>query len=216
VLKPDDLETQTDLGRVYLSRNETAKATDHFRLATQTTEYRNDADPAAITDYYLAQSLQQQGYDRAALDSYARLLQRLQNAPSSVRDNPEIQFWLSRPELLYAEVGRLREKQGDTAAALAAYGVVAERSPDDLDTRAHMITLLVSLNRRDDAARLAMDTISHTHASPQSLEMLRDVYRGDDQRIISTRRIARSSSHWPTCSSPMARRPKPSRPYPRQ
>ena len=185
VLKPDDLETQTDLGRVYLSRNETAKATDHFRLATQTTEYRNDADPAAITDYYLAQSLQQQGYDRAALDSYARLLQRLQNAPSSVRDNPEIQFWLSRPELLYAEVGRLREKQGDTAAALAAYGVVAERSPDDLDTRAHMITLLVSLNRRDDAARLAMDTISHTHASPQSLEMLRDVYRGDDQRAVA-------------------------------
>ena len=129
--------------------------------------------------------MQKEGYDRAALDSYTRLLKRLQDAPDSVRGNSEIQYWLSRPELLYAEVGRLREKQDDAPAALAAYQVVAERNPDDLDTRTHMVSLLMKLNRREDAARLAIESIVHTHANRQSLGMLRDVYRGDDDRAVA-------------------------------
>ena len=184
-LKSDDLQTQTDLGRVYLTRGDLAKATEHLRLATDTTEYRSYADESAITDYYLALSLQKEGYDRAALDSYTRLLKRLQDAPDSVRGNSEIQYWLSRPELLYAEVGRLREKQDDAPAALAAYQVVAERNPDDLDTRSHMVGMLMKMNRRDDAARLAIESIVHTHANRQSLGMLRDVYRGDDDRAVA-------------------------------
>ncbi|MBV8780077.1 MAG: tetratricopeptide repeat protein, partial [Phycisphaerae bacterium] len=179
-LRPDDMETQSDLGRVFLSRGELDKAVLHLRYATETSDYRAGADGAAIVDYYLAQALQKNGYDRAALESYSQLLKRLQNTPESVRGNPEIQYWLSRPELLYAEVGRLREKQGDTAAALAAYRIVSERSPDDIDTREHMVTLLMELNRQNEAARLAVDSIARTHASPQSLDMLRTVYHGDD------------------------------------
>ena len=186
MLRPDDLQTQTDLGRVYLSRGDLNKAVEHLRLATQTTEYQQGDDGAAVADYYLAQSLQKRGYDRAALDSYGELLKRLQDTPDSIHGDPEIQFWLSRPELLYAEVGRLHEKQNEPSQALAAYSVVAERSPDDLDTRQHMVHLLMQMGRRPEASRLAMDSIIRTHGSAQSIDMFRAVYRGDDASAISS------------------------------
>jgi tetratricopeptide (TPR) repeat protein len=188
LLKPDDLQTETDLGRVYLARGELDKAIEHLRLALQTTDYRQDDDSSALTDYYLAQALQKHGYDRAALDEYTRLLDRLQHAPESVRGNPELDYWLSRPDLLYAEVGRLHEKQGEPEEALAAYQLVAEHSPDDLDTQARIVRLLVEVGRRDEAAHNAIDAIVRTHAGAPSLAMLHDVYQGDNASEIAAMR----------------------------
>jgi tetratricopeptide (TPR) repeat protein len=187
-LKPDDLETQTDLGRVYLARGDLDKAVEHLRLALQTTEYRDDDDDSAVTDYYLAQSLQKQGYDRAALDEYSRLLQRLQHSPESVRGNPDLDYWLSRPDLLYAEVGRLHEKQGEPEAALAAYEFVVEHRPDDWDTRQHIVHLLLAVGRRDDAIHTAVDAVIGTHGSAQSLAMLHDASQGDEQSAVAAMR----------------------------
>jgi tetratricopeptide (TPR) repeat protein len=187
-LKPDDLQTQTDLGRVYLSRGELDKAIEHLRLALQTSEYQQDDDSCAITDYYLAQALQKQGYDRAALDEYTRLLDRLQHAPESVRGNAELDYWLSRPDLLYAEVGRLHEKQGEPEAALAAYQLVAEHNPDDLDTQAKIVRLLAEVGRKDEAAHNALDAVMRTHASPLSLAMVEDAYQGNNDSAITAMR----------------------------
>ena len=187
-LNPDDLQTQTDLGRVFLSRGQLDKAIEHLRLALQTTEYRQDDDSSAITDYYLAQALQKQGYNRAALEEYTRLLDRLEHAPESVRGNPDRDYWLSRPDLLYAEVGGLYEKQGEPQQALAAYEVVAEHSPDDLDTQARIVRLLLKVGRRDEAAHNAIDAVVRTHASAPSLAMLQDVYHGDNAGAVAAMR----------------------------
>jgi tetratricopeptide (TPR) repeat protein len=183
-LKPDDLETQTDLGRVYLERGDLDSAIEHLRLALQTTEYHQDDDSCAITDYYLAQALQKRGYDRAALDQYTRLLDRLQHAPQSLRTTAELDYWLRRPELLYAEVGRLYEEQGDDEQALEAYQQVAQRNPDDLDTQAKIVRLLVESGRRKEAVSTAVDAVVKTHASAASVAMLHDSYRGDPSAAI--------------------------------
>jgi tetratricopeptide (TPR) repeat protein len=187
-IKPDDLQTQTDLGRVHLVRGELDQAIKHLRLALDTTEYRQDDDSCAITDYYLAQALQKQGYDRAALEEYSRLLDRLQHAPESVRGNPDLDYWLSRPDLLYEEVGRLHEEQGEPEQALAAYQLVSQHSPDDLDTQARIVRLLVEVGRRNEAAHDAVDAVVRTHASPQSLAMLHEVYRGDNASAVAAMR----------------------------
>jgi tetratricopeptide (TPR) repeat protein len=187
-LKPDDLQTQTDLGRVYLARGDMDRALKHLRLALQTTEYRQDDDSAAITDYYLAQTLQKQGYDRAALDEYTRLLDRMQHAPESVHGNSDLDYWMSRPDLLYAEVARLYEKQGEPQDALAAYQLVAEHSPDDLETQAHIVRLLMEVGRRDEAAHDAINQVVRTHASPPSLALLREAYQGDNSGAVTAMR----------------------------
>src|SRR5262249_28081587 len=71
---PDHIAVHTELGRLLLAKGNVNAAIEQFRLATQTSEYPEDDSQAAIADFFLAKSLQQAGYERAALDSYVMLI----------------------------------------------------------------------------------------------------------------------------------------------
>src|SRR5437764_461539 len=104
-IQPDNLQVQLSLGRQYLVRNDLDNALLHLRLAAQTSDYRSDDDQAALADFFLARALQQKGYDRAALDTYDKLIQRLQHATGEMRANPEIAYLVNRPDGLYGDIG---------------------------------------------------------------------------------------------------------------
>jgi len=176
-LEPNDLRTQVSLARLYLMRSDTNSATTHLRLALQTRDYQTDEAGAAIADYFLARALQQQGYDRAAIDRYESLLRRLKRPTLAVRGDPELNDWASRPEAIHADLARLYEKRGDWEKALASWRVVEEQDGDDFDARLHEVNMLVNLGRRDEALRSASETIRRAGATPRSLELLRDVCR---------------------------------------
>jgi tetratricopeptide (TPR) repeat protein len=182
-LEPNDLRTQVSLARLYLMRNDAASATTHLRLALQTRDYQTDDAGAATADYFLARAVQQQGYDRAAIDRYESLLRRLKRPTLSVRGDPEANDWASRPEAIYADLARLYEKRGDWERALANWRAVEEQDSDDFDARVHEVNMLVNLGRRDDALRSASDTVRRAGATPRALELLRDVCRrlGDEE-----------------------------------
>ncbi len=193
-LNPDDLELQTELGRAYQARGDLPHAIERFRLAMQTTDYGNDKPLAAVVDYRLAVALQQKGYDRAALECYTQLLNRLQHPTSATRASPEIGYLLTRPQLLLEEMGKLYEKHGDFEQALKAYQAIAERSVSEFDPQARVVDVLMKMGRNKEAVAEAAELVRKFHASTESIELLRGVYRdsGSDRGFADElRRIYR-------------------------
>ena len=72
-IEPDNLEVQLLLGREYLVIDKNDLALAHLRAAQQTPGYHHDESRAAAVDLFLARALQQEGYDRAALECYVSL-----------------------------------------------------------------------------------------------------------------------------------------------
>ncbi|CAN5500495.1 hypothetical protein BH09PLA1_BH09PLA1_22870 [soil metagenome] len=173
-LAPDDLRSRTALARMYLQRGNAADAMDQLRLGVQTKQYREDEAAAAVADYFLARALQQQGYDRAALDQYEKLLDRLSQRSLALRSDAELADWSARPQSIYSDVARLYGKQGEYQKSLDAWRQVASFDLDDLDTRARIIDMLIALGRRDEALREAAEAIRQAGATTRSLEILRD------------------------------------------
>lgn len=174
-IEPNHLALQTDLGRQYLVKGDLPHAIQHLRLALQTIDYATDDGQAAVADFFLARALKNAGYDRAALDQYGVLLQRLENPSLTIRQNPELAYLIDRPELMYVQIGELYEKHGDYAEALKAYQPAAERDPDNLDLQARVARMLASLGRRDAALALVADLVVRSHATPDSLAELVDI-----------------------------------------
>ena len=150
----------------------------HLRLALETTAYKSDSDPetAALVDYFLAKALAQKGYARAALDRYDLLLKRLQSPDSVARENPELAYLITHPELLYAQVGELYEKHGDIAEALKAYELAATRDPDNFTFQANVLRLLPAVGQGELARKRAVELVLRFHASPDSLAALKQTF----------------------------------------
>jgi tetratricopeptide (TPR) repeat protein len=185
-LDPDNQALHEKLGRQYLIRNRLDAALKHLRLATQTTDYKQDNEAAAVTDFFLARTLQRKGYSRAALETYARLVQRIEHPTLAIRGNAELMGLLSQPELLYGEIGELYESAGDFGEAVRAYSLAAERAPDNFDYQSKLARALVKAGRGPDAQRLAEDMVSRFRANKDSLALLHETYRqlGREDRII--------------------------------
>ncbi|WP_428939164.1 tetratricopeptide repeat protein [Fontivita pretiosa] len=177
-IRPDDIEVQTELGRAYQSRGDLNRAIERFRMARQTTEYRQAEDPLAlVVDYRLAVLLQQQGYDRAALDCYQSLLRRIQRNGIRFRASPEASYLQAHPHLIYEQIGTLHEKRGEFEQALRAYQNVADRAPNDFEHQARLVRLRVKLGQHQQAIASAADLVRRFHASSESIQLLRQVYQ---------------------------------------
>ena len=174
-INPDHVELQSELGRQYMLQDDIDSAIHHLRLALQSSGYRNEEEQAAIVDLRLARALQQKGYDRASLDAYTRLLNRLQRASSIVRGHPELMYLAQRPEVLYVEIGQLYERRGQYPEALAAYEAVAAHAPG-FEPQARVVRTLLKTDRRDDARNRAIALVRETRAGPDAMQLLRDVY----------------------------------------
>lgn len=110
-LRPNDLEVQLQLGREYLAAGNADKALEHLRLAMICPDYTKREDQAALVDLFLARTLQEKGYSLAAIDAYSQLLERLSHGARAIRSNPELNYLLVRPDLIYFQLGLLYDKQ---------------------------------------------------------------------------------------------------------
>jgi tetratricopeptide (TPR) repeat protein len=174
-INPDHLELQTKLGRHHLLEGNPDKALEHLRLALQTTAYAADESGAAMADLFLARALQEGGYDRAALEQYAKLLRRVQGRTLSLRHEPHLAFLLTNQ--LYLDIGDLYARNGMYADALSAYQPIAAREPADFDVQARLVRALARLRRYDEAVERSADLVVRFQADKPSLELLREVRR---------------------------------------
>jgi tetratricopeptide (TPR) repeat protein len=192
-INPDDLEVQIQLGRAYQMRNDLDKAIERFRIARLTSGYKTDQTLAAVVDYRLAVALQQKGYTLAALNCYESLRDRMEHSVSSSRSAPELGFLLSRPELLYDEIGKLHEKLGNNAEALRAYQQVAEEAPSAFEPQARAVQMLMKLRRGKEASDLAEEMVRRFRANGDSISLLQEVHAkvGQGTFIDSLRKLQR-------------------------
>ncbi len=179
-LGPDNLDLQTELGRLYLDKKQLPPAIEHLRLATQTSEYASDDGKAAVVDFYLGKALREAGYDRAALNQYSILVERFDHPSLAMEQNSELAYLLQRPDSLFVEIGSLLDKHGEYAAALKAYGPAADHQPDNFDLQSRVAIDLAMDGQRDPAIDKAVDIIVRNRANPASLRVLREVCRALD------------------------------------
>ncbi len=176
-LDPDNLDLHERLGRHFLIKNKLDESLLHFRLAAQTAEYTEDEESSAVIDFFLARVLQRKGYDRAALDSYARLAKRLERPIPLRGGNTELLTLQSQPELTYAQMAELYEKFGQYADAVKAYEVAANRAPENFEIQARLARALVEAGRGADAQTQAVALVTRFKASNESLKVLREIYK---------------------------------------
>ncbi|HXE53540.1 MAG TPA: tetratricopeptide repeat protein [Tepidisphaeraceae bacterium] len=178
-IEPDHLDLQVGIGRQYLARENLNGAVKHLRLALQTSDYGHDSSASAQADFLLARALQRQGYDRAALQLYERLMSRLQNPTMSLRRDPHVAILLSHPDALALNIAELYEKHGLYAAAVALLEPVATAQPRNFDIHAQLVRDNLAMGKRPQALHDAAELVQAFHASSDSLTILRQAAGGN-------------------------------------
>ena len=176
-LRPDDMHLQALLGSQYAAAGQNDKALLHLRLAAQLPDYQTDDVTASSVDLLLARILQQEGYDRASLDCYQSLIHRLSNPSLDVESDPELGLLIQQPQSLLAEVGELYEKHGQWNEALEAYQPLADAAPQNFSAQANIVRMLAASGRVNQAISKAADVVMSFDADPESLALLRNIYR---------------------------------------
>ena len=174
-LQPDTIEVQLELGRIHLNQKKDSVALKHLRLATQTSDYATNDAKAALVDFFLAEVLKSLGYDRASLNQYTRLLDRLNNATAALEQSPELGYLRTQREAILEQMGELLEKHGEFATALKAFMPAVEREPDNMELQARFARDLALDHQREAALNKAVGLVVRTRAAPLSLQALRDV-----------------------------------------
>jgi len=188
-IQGDHLDLQVELGARFLRVGDDASALRHLRLAVQTTDYRRDDAGAAQTDYLLGQVLQRQGYDRAALETYERLLRRLQGPHWSMRRDPRVAALAAHPDELALSIAALYEKHKAYGQAIALLEPLAAGQSQSFEPGVRLARDLLATGRRDRAIALAGELVSRFHARAESILLLRKMAGGRDEAIAILRRL---------------------------
>lgn len=177
-LRPDHLPVQLQLGREYLASGNPDKALHHLRLAMICPDYSKQEDQAALVDLFLARALQEKGYSLAAIDAYAQLLGRLSHNSRAIRSNPELNYLLVRPDLIYFQMGLLYDKLGDAEHAAQAYELALRHDDgSNFDLQARIVRALASAGKTNQALSRAADLVVRFRANADSLALLREIHR---------------------------------------
>ena len=193
-IEPDHLSLQVVLARGYLAEGKTDRAVEHLRLALQTADYSRGDPAAAEADFLLARSFQDQGYDRAALQLYERLLGRLQNLRTVTRINPQVAALLAHPDTLALHIAALYEKHGSYAAAVSLLTALSAREPDNFQLQARLARDLAAAGRRDEASELASKIVGRFRGDRDSLALLREITGND---VAATNLLLRLHRQYP-------------------
>jgi tetratricopeptide (TPR) repeat protein len=193
-IEPDHLELQTNLGRQYLAKNDGAAAMIYLRLATQTSEYKLADASSVIADFFLAGALEKQGYDQAALTVYQRLAARLRSPSMAMRMDRQTEVLLDHVGALSAQIAELLQKLRRYDQAAAAYREAVQSDPGNFELRAHECSCLIAGGKNEQAAAAATECVMKLGATPQTLDLLREVYRSfgrDSDAIDALSRLYR-------------------------
>lgn len=179
-LRPGSLDVRLQLARLYLAKENHPRAMNHLRLARKSEEYADSDGESAVVDLLLGRILQHEGYDRAALQCYERVLARIRNPSPSVRQEHELAVLINVPQALYLQISELASRRGKHARAVAALRAAIDAAPHDIDIRARLLDRLVQNGQTDEMRRAALELLQQFHASEPAMKILRARYAAAD------------------------------------
>lgn len=180
----DHLDLQIDLGRRALDEGNPTKGLQHLRLGLLTTDYRRDDPADGEADFLLARALEQQGYDRAALQMYERLLGRIRGAQFAARMNPQMGALLSHPDVLALHVAGLYEKTKSFAPALSLLRSLGAGAPENFEVQSRIVRDEASAGEVDQAAHDAASLVVGYHAQARSVALLSEVAGAEAAHLL--------------------------------
>jgi predicted Zn-dependent protease len=190
-IEPDHLDLQIALGRQAMDAGDSAQGLEHLRLALETAQYRRGDPAAGEADFLLASALQKEGYDRAAIEIYQRLLARLQHAHFAERANPQVAILLAHPDALALHVAALYEKNRAYAPALQLLRAIASSQPANVELQTRVVRDEAASGDRARAITDAAALVKRSHADPRSVALLSDA--GGDDAVAALRRLRESN-----------------------
>ncbi|QOV88940.1 tetratricopeptide repeat protein [Humisphaera borealis] len=173
-IEPDRIDAQLDVARQLLANGDNTAAFHRLRLAIQTSQYAAGHVRSAEADFLLAHSMRELGYDRAALDRFELLLDRLSRG--DIERSDEVARILNTR--LFMQIGDLYIKRDRPADALRAYRT-AEGTLDgsrDIDVKSRVVRAMMLDGQVNEGMARAADVVRQFGASPAALSLLRDVY----------------------------------------
>ncbi|MDB5354665.1 MAG: Tetratricopeptide 2 repeat protein [Phycisphaerales bacterium] len=190
-IEPNHLDLQTDLGRQYMAKGDAASGLRHLRMALLTSQYNTDAAQATIADFFLSAALLGEGYERAALEIYQRLADRLTSPTMALRMRPEVDLLIGHLDEINGQIAGLLVRQGryDEAASLLAREIV--HNPANFELRATQVHALLAAGRKEDATHAATAAVERFNAGPDSLSLLREAYRAAGHESEATAAVSR-------------------------
>lgn len=190
-IAPDDVQSLYMLGRHALDQGKPATAIVLFSRVISLREKSPDVDPGyfPMSAFFLANALDREGYDAAAVQQFTQLLEAPPTANRTTRLVRELTFLSRERAVLLQAVGDAKHRLDDPKGANKAYREIpnATESPDPLLTGRLVYTDL-RLNNVDDAEQLAIGLLKRTDASQPALAMVRYVAaQGSDAKRFASR-----------------------------
>jgi tetratricopeptide (TPR) repeat protein len=187
-IEPDHLQLQIELGRSSSEQDDILKSIEHLRLALLTSEYRRDDPAAGEADFLLARALQQDGYDRAALQMYERLLSRLHNPGMALRANAQVAALLAHPDTLALNVAALYEENKAFGSAVQLLSAISVHQPSNYPLRARLARDAAAAGNQELAIREASDLVARMRADRDSVALLKEIVGKDAIGILQNLR----------------------------
>jgi len=203
-IEPNHLDLLIDIARHQISSDKPEDAVKQLRLAQLTDEYLADDPSSAEADFLLAQALQDADYDRAAIEVYEKLLNRLQTQSRIVARNAQGDALLRHPAVLAIHVAALYEKHRQYDEALAVLRSAAARAPNEFALSAQIVRDTSAGGQRQDAITTATDLVTRFHADDASVALLREICGDPNQTQLILQNLIQKQQSNPSLYGALA------------
>lgn len=184
-LDPGQMEAYYLLGRAALAKRDYEGGMLRLREALACAPQDPDHPIVALTHFYLAQTLQAQGYLTAAIQQY-QAFQAWNAIHASEHEElteinrrmaPKVPFWIGQA---YAQLGQHH-------GAARAFAQAVEADPEAIEPRLAWVGALLKCGRTADALRAAQALVVDYPQRSEALELLEQVYdqQGQPERYVA-------------------------------
>ena len=156
-IDPDHMEIHVLHGRIADSRSQQDRAIRHYALALLCSDATDDNPRTAAVLLEISQLLSQEGYTRAALETYQRLLTIITPPSKEPFLTAALRQLASQPARLWLIIAGLHAELDESDQALEAYEKALSLSQDNSQIRPAAASGLADLGQFDRALQIAND-----------------------------------------------------------
>lgn len=183
-ISPDDGSAHYLQGRLMQLDGDYPGAISAYRTALLCPAARRDTETTLLAHYHLAEALQSDGYETAALEEYAAFEREAATAVGTQQSPQLLALIRGAPIAVGKARADILEKLGRPADAADALQAVTQAAPQDLETALRRCRLLLQAGKLDDALAAIRAVPAD---APDVLKLLTDIHmaRGTTGELIA-------------------------------